>query len=429
MALSDRAKTILSGAAGNVVEWFDFAIYGYLATIIGHNFFPSEDPFVSTVAAFGTFAAGYLMRPVGGAVFGYIGDRWGEKVVLIWSVVMMGGASGLIAILPTYDTAGYFASIGLVVLRMIQGFSVGGEFTGSIVYLVKSARTSQRGIVGATANTGAIIGFLIGSGVAAVLTTTLTQAEMAAWGWRLPFAIGVLIAALAFLMRSGGLNSAENIENEITEEALSEEDLAEENVPIMVALKHHWTVILKFLPLVAAANIAFYAMFTFAVDFMSSHYHVKESLVLDINTLNMGMMALFTIVAGWLADKLGRKPVLLLTYGSLALFSLPLSWLMFHTNPMLIFLGQLGFAAICGFGLGVNPVMLVEWAPKRARNTVISIGYNITLAVFGGTTPMVATWLIKEFKSPLSPIVYLVTFGAVAFVIALFSKESRGKHL
>ena len=320
MALSDRAKTILSGAAGNIVEWFDFAVYGYLAAIIGHNFFPSEDPFVSTVAAFGTFAAGYLMRPIGGAFFGYIGDRYGERVVLLWSVLMMGGASGLIAIMPTYAEIGYFASIGLVMLRMIQGFSVGGEFTGSIVYLVKSARRSQRGIVGATANTGAILGFLVGSGVAAILTTTLSSEDMHQWGWRIPFAIGVLIAGLAFFMRTGGLTSGEEEEEDDgTAQEIEEED---DDISVGHALKHYWPIILKFLPLVAATNIAFYAMFTFSIDFMSTHYHVKESLVLDINTLNMGLMALFILLGGWLADKLGRKPVLLLTMGSLVVLSL-----------------------------------------------------------------------------------------------------------
>ena len=313
-------------------------------------------------------------------------------------------------------------------LRMIQGFSVGGEFTGSIVYLVKSARKSHRGIVGATANTGAIIGFLVGSGVAAILTTTLSADAMHQYGWRIPFACGVLIAGLAFFMRTGSLSESDDEEEDIDLSAeLGEEE--EEDISVLDALKHHWRIILKFLPLVAATNIAFYAMFTFAVDFMSTHYHVKESMVLDINTLNMGLMAVFIVLGGWLADKLGRKPVLLMMTGSLIVLSLPFSWLMFHTDPKMIFLGQLGFAFICGIGLGVNPVTLVEWAPRNARNTVISVGYNITLAVFGGTTPVVAAWMIRESGSVFSPILYIMAFAIVAFIIVLRTKETRGKHL
>lgn len=414
----DQVRTITSGAAGNIIEWFDFAVYGYLAAVMGQLFFPSEDAFVSTIAAFGSFAAGYLMRPIGGAVFGYIGDRFGARSVLLWSVLMMGGASCLIALLPTYETIGVAAPVALIILRMVQGFSVGGEFTGSIVYLVETADDDRRGFFGATSNTGAVLGFLVGSGVAALLANLLDAEQMASWGWRLPFACGVLIAAAAFVMRTVGLETAEH-----------EPGSVHDRNPVWHAVRDHWRDILRIAGLVVSANVAFYMMFVYAISLLTDRYHADKATTLDINTLNMALMAGFVLLAGWLADRLGRRPMILGTAAALVLLSTPLMWLMYHDNPTMIFLGQLGFAAICAGGLGVNPVTLVEIVPRGVRCTVISVGYNLTLAIFGGTTPVVAAWLVGETDLPLAPEIYLIILGLITFAVGWRLPETRGKPL
>ena len=419
MSGSARLKSIVSGSVGNVLEWFDFAIYGYFASVIGQNFFPSDDPTVSTVAAFGGFAAGYFVRPLGGAFFGHVADRFGTRIVLIWSVLLMGCASLLIALLPNYDAIGVWAPVLLVGLRMMQGFSVGGEFSGSVVYLVERAPRDRRGFVGSTATTGSVAGFVLGSGVAALLSSVLSDDQVASWGWRLPFILGSVVAVSALFLRRGTLEA----------ESAPDGGHPHDELPLIKAFRDHWREILRLAGLVSCTNVAFYAMFVFAVDLMKSRFHVEASTSLDINTLNMAIMCLIILGAGWLSDRIGRKPLLFVESVGLVLLTVPLSTLMFHTEPAMIFLGQLGFALLVGIGLGLNPATVVENTEPQVRNTVISVGYNITLAVFGGTTPLVASWLLRETDNILSPELYIIFFGLVGLGATLTLRETRGCDL
>ncbi len=414
-------SVVISGAAGNLIEWFDFAVYGYLAVVMGQNFFPSDDPSISMIAAFSAFAAGYLCRPLGGAFFGYLGDKYGEKVVLVSSVLAMGAASGLIAIMPTYESIGVWAAVGLTVLRMVQGFSVGGEFTGSIVFLVKAAPVKQRGFIGSTSNAGAILGFIVGSAVVALLSTLLSNDQLASWGWRIPFAAGFVISIIVLLMRARSLTTSA--------EPVARDDAEDQESPFFKTVLQNWRVMLQVATLVACANIAFYAMFVYAVDLLSSRFGVASSLALDINTGNMVLMAGFILLGGWLSDRIGRRRVLFIAAGGLLLFPIPLAMLMYHSDPMLILLGQAGFALFAGLGMGVNPVTLVEITPSRVRNTVISLSYNITLGLFGGTTPVIAAWLVRETKSPISPEYYIMIAAALALVVVGLMREPMGHRL
>src|SRR4051812_46463120 len=186
-------RTILAGIAGNVMEWYDFAVYGYFAPVIGRHFFPSEDPAASQIAAFGVFAAGFLMRPMGGLVFGHIGDRVGRKAALTLSVLAMAIPTFLIGLLPGHAQWGAFASVLLVLLRMVQGLSVGGEYTTSVVFLVESARPGRRGLAGSWSTVGAVAGTLMGSAVGALVTVVLPDETVQTWGWRLPFLLGLAV--------------------------------------------------------------------------------------------------------------------------------------------------------------------------------------------------------------------------------------------
>lgn len=401
------------------MEWFDFAVYGYLAAIIGKNFFPSDDPTVSTIAAFGGFAAGYLIRPFGGAIFGHIADKYGTHVVLIWSVLMMGSASLLIALLPNYNQIGIWAPIALIILRMVQGFSVGGEFTGSIVYLVEGAAPSKRGFIGATANAGSIMGFLTGSGAVAILATTLTDTQMATWGWRIPFFFGVAISATALFMRRSWLEAGD----------MPATGHQYDELPLVKAFRDHWREMLRLACLVSCTNVAFYGMFVFAVSQMKIRYHVDTAVALDINTLNMAIMCLVILAVGWLSDKIGRKPLLFMQSIGLVLLTVPLSTLMFTSHPISIALGQVGFAVLVGIGLGVNPVTLVENTDAKVRGTIIGVGYNLTLAIFGGTTPLVASWLLRDTNKLIAPEFYMIFFGILGLAATLTLRETRGKYL
>ncbi|MEK9661626.1 MAG: MFS transporter, partial [Alphaproteobacteria bacterium] len=200
-ALPSRRKIILAGLIGNVMEWYDFAVYGYFATVIGHLFFPSEDPAASLIAAFGAFAAGFLVRPLGGIVFGRMGDLIGRKRALMASVVAMAVPTVLIGLLPTYETIGVAAPVLIVLMRIVQGLSVGGEYTTSIVFLTEHAPPGKRAFNAVWSLWGAVAGILLGSFVGAVVADQLTDAELADWGWRVPFLLGALVAITGLLVR------------------------------------------------------------------------------------------------------------------------------------------------------------------------------------------------------------------------------------
>lgn len=194
-------RHMLAGAIGNLLEWFDFASYGFFASVIGARFFPSDDETVSLLAAFGVFASGFIARPIGAVFFGHLGDRRGREIVLRWSALLMGSATFLMGTLPTYDGIGIAAPVLLTLLRILQGFSVGGEFTGSIIYLVENAAPQRRSFIGSLAFVSAFAGMLLGSAVGAVINALLTPEQVGAWGWRLPFLAGIGIMAVVAAFR------------------------------------------------------------------------------------------------------------------------------------------------------------------------------------------------------------------------------------
>ena len=203
MATPSASRIIAAGAIGNVLEWYDFAVYGYFAAAIGRTFFPSEDPVAQVLAAFGIFAVGFLMRPVGGALIGYIGDRLGRRAALTFSVAAMAIPTFLVGVLPGYDTLGIAAPILLTLLRMIQGLSVGGEYTTSVVFMVEHAPPDRRGMVGAMACCGAVGGILAGSATGAVLASLMSPEALESWGWRIPFMLGLVVGLAGFVLRRG----------------------------------------------------------------------------------------------------------------------------------------------------------------------------------------------------------------------------------
>jgi MHS family proline/betaine transporter-like MFS transporter len=201
MKSAQTRKVIAAGMIGNVLEWYDFAIYGYFASTIGRQFFPHEDPVAQLISAFGVFALGYLMRPVGGALIGQIGDRFGRRVALTFSVAAMAISTFLIGLLPGYSTLGLLAPAALILLRMVQGLSVGGEYTSSMVFLVEHAPEGRRGLMGALAACGTGVGTLLGSAMGAGFAASMSEATLEAWGWRIPFLVGLLIGIAGYFLR------------------------------------------------------------------------------------------------------------------------------------------------------------------------------------------------------------------------------------
>jgi MHS family proline/betaine transporter-like MFS transporter len=366
-------KTVAAGMIGNLLEWYDFAIYGYFAAPIGRHFFPHQDPVAQLLSAFGVFAVGYLMRPVGGALIGHIGDRFGRRAALTFSVVAMAIPTFLIGLLPGYATIGLAAPVALTLLRMVQGLSVGGEYTSSMVFLVEHAPERRRGLMGALASCGATAGILLGSAVGAGFAATMSNAALEAWGWRIPFLLGLVVGIAGDVLRR---HMQETLPTERRQRA-----------PIVETLRDHWWVVLGIAGLSAFFAASFYVTFVYLVSWLQTADGIAPARALEINSFSMAVVLPITIAAGWLSDRTGRKPFLLLATILGFVAALPLWWMMHHPSAELAQLGQLGLVLIVGLFVGALPAAMVECAPPSVRCTAVALGYNVTLGVIGGLTP------------------------------------------
>lgn len=415
MAQPSRTRIIAAGAIGNVLEWYDFAVYGYFAASIGRAFFPKEDPVAQVLAAFGIFAVGYIMRPIGGAIVGHIGDRLGRPAALTFSVAAMAIPTFLVGVLPGYDTLGIFAPIALTALRMIQGLSVGGEYTTSVVFMVEHAPPGRRGLIGAVACCGAIGGILLGSATGAILAETMSQVALERWGWRIPFLLGLVVGMAGFFLRRHVVEASH----------LGHEG----HSPLVETFRNHSGLLARLAGLSAFNAVGFYLLFVYIVSWLQFADGIAPAHALAINTLNMALLLPMMIGMGWLSDRIGRKPVLLFATLWGLVGALPLFWLMHHDTTWMVVLGQFGFVIAIGAFLGAQPTTMVEAAPPEVRCTAIALGYNVTLGVIGGLSPLTATWLVSRTGDNLSPAWLLIGAAAISFVSILMFRETYKARL
>ncbi len=417
-----------AGAIGNVLEWFDFAVYGYMAPFLATIFFPSDDPLASLLAVYGAFAAGYVARPVGAVVFGHLGDVVGRKFVLVLSVMMMGVCTVAIGLLPTYEQVGVAAGVMLVGLRLLQGISVGGEFTGSAVFIAEHAPPARRGFFTSWVNVGAFGGFLLGSALAAALTNLYSDATIEDFVWRVPFLSGIVIMAVAILIRR-------NVEEPDPEAhgrapAGDAEPAPEIAVsPVLHALRYNFADIARVFAIVIGTAAGYYIVFVYAISYLTERMHVSTAAAMDINTVCLVFLVGLPLLSGALSDRVGRKPLLVGAFGASVVLGYPLWWMMHHTDVTLILLGQMGFAVLYGIVYGITPATLAEIVPRHVRVSALSIGYNGGFALFGGTAPAVATYLLQRTGDDFAPVYYMIAVSLVSLVAVLTIPETRGKSL
>ncbi|HTL04672.1 MAG TPA: MFS transporter [Gemmatimonadales bacterium] len=397
-------RGIVAGVVGNMLEWYDFALFGFFAPQIGAHFFPAHSATASTLAAFGTFAAGFVMRPVGGALFGWIGDRYGRKQALLGSVLAMAFPSFAVALLPDVARIGVLATVLLVLFRLIQGIAVGGEYMASAVFLVEGSQPGRRGWMGSWGPFGASAGTLLGSAAGAIVNLALPPEAVLAWGWRIPFAIGLLVAL-------GGLWIRSNYVEKKPQQEPAKAPLAE-------SFKSHWRTVALLMFLTAGLSIGFYMTFVYSATWLQQVAKVPGSVALGINTAAMGVLLIVSPISGWLSDRYGRRVVLTSASLALAVLAYPLMMLMARGEVWSIALGQGGLALLIGSYGGTLPAAMAELTPWRVRCTVLSIGYNIGVALLGGTTPLVAAWLVSR-GGGMAPAVYLACGAAAAWLAAL----------
>lgn len=409
-------RAAFAGLIGNVLEWFDFAVYGYFASDIGHQFFPKSDPAAQQLLAFAVFALGFFARPVGSLVLGVIGDRIGRRALLTLSIGLMGGSTLIIGLLPTYEQIGVAAPLLLVVMRMIQGFSVGGEFTGSMVFTTESASPMTRGLISSSTAAGTTIGFILGSGSAWLVNSLLRPDQVLTWGWRVPFVASVLFCVVGWFLRRG-LHE--------TEAGLKAVAI---RPPLIPSLVSDWLPMLRTFGIVATTNAAYYLTFTYMVERRKSMSGGGADFLLA-NTLSLFVVLIAKPLGGWLSDKVGRRRLMLILTAAIMALIYPVFRLMLTGTPQAFVLGQVLVAIPIGMALGLQGAMVVEIFPLRTRVTSMSIAYSLTLALAGGTAPLVSAWLIERLGQPLAPAYYVMLHGLIGLLLVWPMQETNNRAL
>jgi MHS family proline/betaine transporter-like MFS transporter len=411
------SRTLLAGGIGNVLEWYDFAAYGYFAPIFGRNFFPSDDHIVSLLAAFGVFAAAYIMRPLGGAIFGHIGDRFGRTRALRVSVVAMAFSTFIIGLLPIYASVGPAAPALLIVMRLVQGLSVGGEFTTSVVFLVEHGKPRRRGFIGSWSCFGASTGLLLGSVVGSIVNGVLDAEAVAAWGWRLPFLAGIVLGVAALYLRTHLLHDSPPPGHGAV------------RMPLVDAFVTEWRNIIRCFVINIGFGVSFYMVFIYVTTYLQQVDNVPAVQALEINTEAMIAMLLLVPAVGWLSDLFGRKLVLGVSLVGLIVLAWPLFRLLNGQQMLSREAGQIGLAILVAGYSGTIPAMMVEMFAARVRCTALSLSYNLALGLIGGTTPLVAVYLIHRTHDDMVPAIYLAATCAISLVGLLTLKDRTGQKL
>jgi MFS transporter, MHS family, proline/betaine transporter len=412
-------RVILAGAIGNVLEWYDFGLYGLLAPVLAALFFPGHSRTASLLEVYGGFAAGFAMRPIGAAVLGQLADRLGRRFMLALSIVLMGIATVAVGLLPTYHSSGFWAPILLITVRLFQGFSVGGEFVGSVTYLVETGQSKRRGVMGSVANLGSTGGMLLAAGVAAAVTGWADPAQLASWAWRVPFWGGGLLALAAYTLRR---HLPENWHE-------SELHAKSKRVPpLWEALRDAPGTMAAIILFTSGYGIVNYLTMVFLPTYAREFGSIPEHQVLRINTAGQALALLIVPLAGWFSDRVMRRRTIL----SIAFVAeAAVSWKGFslarHGGASGLWVAQLGLAALLAIVMGSAPAMLAEQFRADYRVSGHAVAFNIGIGMAGGTAPMIAMGLIRMMSSVMAPAAYLI-FAAMLSALSVLTLTDRSRE-
>lgn len=414
-------KVIAAAAIGNFVEWFDFAVYGFLATTIAQQFFSGGSPSVALLKTFAVFAVAFAFRPLGGIVFGMLGDRIGRKRVLAVTILMMAAATTLIGILPSYAAIGLWAPALLTLIRCVQGFSAGGEYAGACAYLMEHAPRHKRAWYGSFVPVSTFSAFAAAAVLAYALDNSLSSTDMASWGWRVPFLIAAPLGIVGLYMRR-------RLDETPAFQAVAEEH-AVAHSPLKETLRKHGRAILCLGAFVSLTALSFYMFTTYFATYLQLAGGLSRAGALRVSVIALLFAALICPLAGAFSDRVGRRTTMLCT-GLLLIVAVYPAFLMARSGSFAAAIGGVMLLAIGAVLSGVvTAALLSETFPTRTRYTASAITYNLAYTLFGGTAPLMATWLIDLTGSTLSPALYLIVIAIMALVGGLSLPETAGISL
>ena len=416
-------RVVMASLIGTTIEWYDFFLYGSAAALVFNKlFFPEFDPLTGTLLAFATYALGFVARPVGGIVFGHYGDRIGRKRLLMLSLILMGLATVLIGLLPTYAQIGIWAPLALIALRLVQGFAVGGEWGGAVLMAAEHGDAARRGFWASWPQAGVPAGNLLAAAVLAIMAAVQTEADFLDWGWRVPFVLSALLVVVGWYIR-----------NRVSESPMFEAELdaaeAPARVPAVEVLRERPKALVLGAGLRVGENISYYILTVFSLTYLVDVS--KESRSLALNALLIGAAVQFFAIPlfALLSDRIGRRPVYALGAFGLAAWCFVMFGLLGSGDHVSIVLALVVGLVLHGAMYGPQAAFITELFPTRIRYSGVSLAYQLTSIVAGSLAPIIALWLYKEYGSATPVAIYVGTACLVSGVSALLARETRGIEL
>lgn len=416
----NRRRAVSAAVVGNVLEWYDFAVYAYLAATLAEKFFPRADGTSALLSSFLAYGLGFVARPLGGVVLGRIGDTRGRRAALLVTIFLMAGGTVMIGLLPTYASIGVAAPLLLVVARLLQGFSAGGDWGTATAYIVEWAPNGRRGFYGSIQQTSVVAGLLLGSGLAALLNTMFTPETMSAWGWRVPFLFGGLLGPVGMYMR----RSIE--ETPVYRAARATQDASP------VGAGTAWSLAARAFGFTIVWTVSYYVLLTYMPTWTEQYLHLSASEALWSNSLGLLVLLLTIPFMGWLSDRWGRKPLLLTCCVAFIVLPYPVfRFLVANGGASLsaLIVVQVAFALLIAMFSGPGPSAIAEIFPTRTRSTWMTSGYALAVAIFGGFAPFISVWLIGHFHSSIIHTMYLMAAAAVSTVVISTMPETAFEEL
>lgn len=411
-------RAVVASAMGNCIEWFDFGVFsaGVMTTIIGTVFFPHDSVGSATLKSFALIAAAFVIRPFGGMFFGPLGDRVGRQRVLATTIILMSGSTFVIGILPGYGTIGFAAPLLLLLVRLVQGFSTGGEYGGAATFIAEYAPTRRRGVLGSFLEFGTLWGYILGSGLVLIANLSLGHDRMHAWGWRIPFLLALPLGLVGLYVRTRLEDTPAFQEIDRTGHKAAS--------PLKETVVHHWRMILNLIGIVILLNVADYTLLTFMPSYLTDNLGIGD-VTAQVITIGVEFGMLLVIAPlGRLSDRVGRKPLLATAATGYIVLSFPAIKLMQIHNPVTVTAGFAIMGALLVLMLAVIGSTFPAMFPTQVRYGAFAIGYNISTSVFGGTSAVVIGSLINVFHTNYIPAFYLVVAGLIALVPILLIPET-----